>query len=122
MEGTRLSCADIALGIEANDGIDFFLEIYDYLDASDLLAALDYCSDLKCLDDRPESYCSHCVLDARAAEEPKAFIESIDELKAWARSGETAPAFLGSKAEWEDEKKPKKVWKIAENLRREIHA
>jgi uncharacterized protein (DUF433 family) len=73
IDGTRLTCADVVITIgESGDGLGVreFLGIYDYLDMSDVLETLRYCSEQSCRQHAPHVFCHGCTLDTRKSESP----------------------------------------------------
>lgn len=117
IDGTRLTCSNVVLAL-TNDAlsIEEFLEAHPYLEVSDIENALSYCAGMKCLDDRPESYCQGCLLDHRKEETPSFFIENTDDLRAYLKSGkDVGQAYLGSNQDYAEDA-PKKVWELAERI------
>lgn len=120
IDETRLTCSNVVLALAANRwSIDDYLKYYPELESSDVEEALRYCVEMRCLDNQPDSYCQGCILDHRKTEDPSFFIENIDDLRSYLKSGkDIGQAFLGSRQDYADEA-PEKVWELAEQIRRD---
>ncbi|QDT94819.1 DUF433 domain-containing protein [Gimesia aquarii] len=80
IDGTRLTCANVAQTLWYTLSLNEYLDMYDYLSKSDILNCLAYCSQQKCVDDDVHSFCEQCTLDKRPRDPELA--QKYDEFKA----------------------------------------
>jgi len=119
IDGTRLTCANVVLALEANGGdVERYLRLYPHLTIEDILACLKYCSEQRCLVDNSVRYCFRCSLDRSSSPSPPdGFLGSIDHLSKGAAGGQF---FLGTAEESVQDMAPRDLWKPAEEFRSRI--
>lgn len=71
IEGTRLTCANVAQSLWYNDhhSLAEYLKAYPNLTRADILAALEYCGNKQCVGDCVISFCEQCTLDKQPRED-----------------------------------------------------
>ena len=114
IDGSRLTCADVVSILNNILTIKEFLKTYNYLQISDVLDTLEYCSTQQCCVDNVVNYCSRCTLDKREDEEPSFFIESPEKFREFIE-GSKGNGYLGTKENYMNEEK-KDMWRSANIL------
>jgi uncharacterized protein (DUF433 family) len=61
LDGRRLAVGDIVCMVGNNDGPQYLIEDFE-VNLEQINQALSYCSQQKCLDDKPAKYCHNCTL------------------------------------------------------------
>ena len=82
IDGTRLTCANVSQGVHYGGGLNSYLADYDYLNSSDIEAALRYCAGRQCVADNVHNYCEQCTLDTEPPTFPDDEQDDIWELSA----------------------------------------
>jgi uncharacterized protein (DUF433 family) len=81
IDGSRLTCENVVAILSRVLTLPQFLENYSYLRVDDVKACLTYCAQQQCLDDHPENYCHHCILDLRTDVPPTVFLSEKEFLE-----------------------------------------
>lgn len=79
VEGTRLSCADVAINLEQL-GLDRFCQIYSGLTIADIVESLRYCSEKQCVE-KARAYCHSCSLRQDEPDGRHVWLVSADLLR-----------------------------------------
>ncbi len=120
IDGTRLTCANVVLGVVSDGSVAAYLRTYDYLTRDDVRVALNYCRAKRCTTDGVGNYCTGCSLDLRPDIRPSVFLDSEKELRSHAEScaegGPPGQAFLGSVEDYEADLEPGDVWRDAREI------
>ncbi len=121
IEGTRLICANITMDMYYNYSIHSFLDIYDYLTENDIRVCLQYCSNQRCLDDKPLHFCQGCTLDKRPEERPSHFLNAPGKLDEYIRNPSIkGHAYLGTEEEYERDGIPENLWELAKECLKDL--
>lgn len=122
IEGTRLTCANVALRLsETQADLDGYLRLYPFLSRHDVLDCLAYCARQLCLVDNEARYCQRCSLDlSPPSAPPAAYLESLDDLRGSEELASSGQMFPGSPAEYERDITPLDIWKVSQDLLRQL--
>ena len=116
MDGTRLTCANVAQRLRY-ESLDEYLLDHPHLAREDIRNCLLYCSRQQCVHDSVHNYCEQCTLDTRPDTPPLAFLN--DECDGVARNPnateQSTVLFAGTEDDYHNDG-PEDVWKLAATL------
>ena len=126
LDGSRLTVFDLVIACRNEDALEAAGATYG-IEGKLCVLALEYCRLLKCIDDRPNEFCSGCRLESLRAPEEST---SGDAFICMEPDGPSAPIdwssekvriFLGTRRELEAEEDGLRGWELAEEAYRKFN-
>ena len=77
IDGTRLTCANVAHGVQRYGSPFGYLDSYPHIELLTIKNCLQYCARQQCLRDGVHCYCEGCVLDKRPVDADEGSPEEI---------------------------------------------